>query len=175
MGDTMATPGWWRRLSDDRRTQIGHQFWSVGRLTLEPWIPPTDPERVRSWPDSEVTRVAADIGDQLQVTLSNGATVTVDEVVTETGFRSELGHVNYLAGLLDTIAQRDFVLDENFATTVPGLTGFLATPGLRPVLRVHACRDRRRDHHRRRHHPQARVAAVAVGQKLSGTHRVVHL
>ena len=139
MDDTMATPGWWRRLSDDRRTQIGHQFWSVGRLTLEPWIPQRlDPERVRSWPRSEVTRVAADAGDELQVTLSDGAAVTVDEIIFATGFRSELGYVNYLAGLSDTIAQRDGfpVLDENFATTVPGLylTGFLATQDFGPFF-----------------------------------------
>jgi FAD-dependent urate hydroxylase len=139
MADTMATPGWWRGLSADRRIEIAQQFWSVGRLALEPWIPPRlDAQRVRSWPGNEVIGVANEVGVGLRMTLSDGVTISVDEVIFATGFRAQLGNVGYLAGLLEAVAQRDGfpLLDENFATTVPGLylTGFVATQDFGPFF-----------------------------------------
>ena len=31
-------PGWYRRLSRPKRTQLSQRFWAEGRLKLEPWL-----------------------------------------------------------------------------------------------------------------------------------------
>jgi FAD-dependent urate hydroxylase len=141
---TLAHRGWWRRLAPDQQTRIARQFWQVGRLTLEQWIVPRlAPDVVTSHPDRYVTAVAggaaedASVGSvEVQLTLSDGSTLTADHVVFASGYRADLGQVPYLSGVIDQISVTDGYpdLSEGLETSLPGLwiTGFASTRDFGP-------------------------------------------
>ena len=63
---TLARRGWWRRLSADEQRAIALEFWQVGRLTLEPWLPPpSEPDVVTVHASCEVVEVEE--GDEATV------------------------------------------------------------------------------------------------------------
>ena len=133
---TLATRGWWRNLTPSRQQEIARQFWRVGRLTLEWWLTPRlRPEVVTSRPGTEVAAVAPG-EDAVTLTLSDGAELTVDQVVFASGYRAELGNVPYLAGLIDRISVTDGFpdLSPGFETSLAGLyvTGFSSTRDFGP-------------------------------------------
>ncbi len=136
---TTATPGWWRRLPLERRREIERRFWEVGRLTLEWWlVPRLDRERVRRWPEAQV-ETAAEIGDgAVDVVLSNGERLEVDQVLFATGYEPDLSKVPYLRELLPDVEVADGnpVLDEWFQTSLPGLyvAGLAAARSFGPFL-----------------------------------------
>jgi cation diffusion facilitator CzcD-associated flavoprotein CzcO len=123
MNRTLADPGWFRRLTAAERDDLVRRFWEEGRLKLEPWLAP----RLTSatlWPRTEVTSCAASDGT-MAVTLSNGTTVAVDQVIAATGYRVDLSRVPMLASG-DTLAgiacANGFPeLDEFMQSSVPGL------------------------------------------------------
>jgi cation diffusion facilitator CzcD-associated flavoprotein CzcO len=136
--DTMRTRGWWRSLPTADREGIVRRFWEVGRLTLEPWIPPRLDARVHRRPGTDVV-AADDNGREARVTLSDGQRLDVDFVVFATGYRADLATVPYLAGLVgDGVRVQDGfpVLDEAFGSTVPGLyvAGFATTRDFGPFF-----------------------------------------
>jgi thioredoxin reductase len=133
---TLAQRGWWRRLSTERQQAISHEFWRVGRLTLEPWlVPRMAPDVVTPHPGTEVTGVAAGAAD-VTLTLSNGTALTADHVVFASGYRADLAGVPYLAGVLDRVSVTDGFPDltEGFETSLAGLyvTGFASTRDFGP-------------------------------------------
>ena len=137
---TIKVPGYWRNLPKAEQEAIGVRFWEVGRLTLEPWLTPRlDWEGIHRWPAAEVADVTIARGaEELRVRLSNSERLTVDKVVFASGYRADLTRVPYLAGLLERIDIADGfpVLDEGFATSLPGLytTGFSATRDFGPFF-----------------------------------------
>lgn len=133
---TLQHRGWWRGLPESRRQEIAREFWTVGRLTLEPWLTPRlDPAVVRSRPRTVVTSVGGDaVGVRLE--LSDGDVLEVDHVIAASGYRADLAAVPYLAGVLDRVSMTDGFpdLSTGFETTLPGLfvTGFAATRDFGP-------------------------------------------
>jgi cation diffusion facilitator CzcD-associated flavoprotein CzcO len=137
---TLRVRGWWRALPQTERDAITRRFWEVGRLTLEHWLTPrlTSPG-IHRWPRTEVVEARPLAGGrELQVRLSNGETLPVDQVIFASGYRADLARVPYLAGVLDRIAIADGfpVLDEAFAASLPGLyvPGFAATRDFGPFF-----------------------------------------
>jgi FAD-dependent urate hydroxylase len=136
---TLATPGWWRRLRPDERQAIERRFWEVGRLTLEWWlVPRLAGDRFHRWPETHVTQAEEHPGGTVDVTLSNGEQLRVDQVLFATGYQPDLSKVTFLQGLLPDIEVADGypVLDEWFQTSLPGLyvTGFAATRDFGPFF-----------------------------------------
>jgi FAD-dependent urate hydroxylase len=137
--ETVATPGWWRKLSLPERQAIERRFWEVGRLTLEWWlVPRLAGDRFHRWPQTHVAEAEEHPGGTVGVTLSNGEQLRVDQVLFATGYQPDLSNVPYLRGLLPEIEVADGfpVLDEWFQTSVPGLyvTGFAATRDFGPFF-----------------------------------------
>jgi FAD-dependent urate hydroxylase len=133
---TVAQPGWWRRLPAEDQAAIAGQFWEVGRLTLEAWlVPRLAPDVVSSHPGCDVVRVSADDED-VTLTLSDGAVLTVDSVVFASGYTADLARVPYLSGVLDQVSVTDGFpyLTEGFETSLAGLyvTGFASTRDFGP-------------------------------------------
>jgi thioredoxin reductase len=119
---------------------IARRFWEVGRLTLEYWLVPRleNWDGLHRWAGTEVVEVRVDADESLEVALSNGERLTVDHVVFASGYRCDLTRVPYLSTSPARIEQADGfpVLDESFATSVPGLyiTGFSATQDFGPFF-----------------------------------------
>jgi len=136
--NTINVHGYWRNLPKSEQDSIARQFWDVGRLTLEYWLTPRlDWAGLHRWPGAEVveTRPA---GNELGMTLSNGARLNIDHVVFASGYLAELGRVPYLARLAGQIeCSNGFpVLDEAFGTSLTGLyvIGFSATQDFGPFF-----------------------------------------
>ncbi len=137
--ETLRTRGWWRHLKPEQQQAIARRFWEVGRLTLEPWLPPRLPaDRVHSWPERTVAEVTAASADELTVRLSSGESLTADQVVFATGYAPDLGRLAYLADLAGEIVQTDGfpALDEGSQSSIPGLyfVGFAATHDFGPFF-----------------------------------------
>jgi FAD-dependent urate hydroxylase len=136
--NTINVHGYWRNLPKSEQDSIARQFWDVGRLTLEYWLTPRlDWAGLHCWPRLEVveTRPA---GNELGMTLSNGARLNIDHVVFASGYRAELERVPYLARLSGQIdCSNGFPdLDEAFGTSLTGLyiVGFSATQDFGPFF-----------------------------------------
>jgi cation diffusion facilitator CzcD-associated flavoprotein CzcO len=136
---TLATPGWWRRLPAAEQEAIARQFWTVGRLTLEWWLTPRlQGGRFHRHPRTSVVAVAGEDSGAARVRLSDGNELSVDRIVCATGYQADLGRVPYLAGVLGQIqVTAGFpVLDEAFQTSLPGLylPGFTGTRDFGPFF-----------------------------------------
>jgi thioredoxin reductase len=136
---TLTTPGWWRGLPPADRQAIERQFWEVGRLTLEWWlVPRLAGDRFRRWPGTHVTEAGERADGTVDIALSNGERLRVDQVLFATGYQPDLSRVPFLRDLLSGIETADGypVLDERFQTSVPGLyvTGLAATRDFGPFF-----------------------------------------
>jgi cation diffusion facilitator CzcD-associated flavoprotein CzcO len=132
-------PGWFRNLSQSEKDSVSHRQWAEGRLKVEPWLESRLPsDRVHIWPRTEVES-CVDEGD-LRLKLSNGETLSVDQVILATGYKVNIRQLPYLAAgnVLPLIETRnDFpVLDEHFETSLRGLfiTSFPATQDFGPFF-----------------------------------------
>jgi len=112
-------------------------LWAEGRLKVEPWLESRlNHERVKVWPQTQVESCS----ENLEVTLTNGETFTVDEIVLATGYKVDITRLPYLAAgnLLTRIETRNnfAVLDAHFETSVPGLfiTSLAATQDFGPFF-----------------------------------------
>ena len=136
--NTINVHGYWRNLPKSEQDSIARQFWDVGRLTLEYWLTPRlDWAGLHCWPGAEVVETRA-AGNELGMTLSNGARLDIDHVVFASGYLAELGRVPYLARFAGQIeCSNGFpVLDEAFGTSLTGLyvIGFSATQDFGPFF-----------------------------------------
>ncbi|HEY2193901.1 MAG TPA: NAD(P)-binding domain-containing protein [Actinomycetospora sp.] len=141
---TVAVPGWFRRLSTEQRDAVANRFWAEGRLKLEPWLTPRMPEGVvHRHPHTEVTSCVELPNGDIRAELSTGQVLLVDHVVLATGYRADINSVPYLRELPDLETVDGFpVLDEHMQTSEPGLflTGFAATRDFGPFFGfVRAC------------------------------------
>lgn len=118
-------PNWFRRLSQQEKDAVSHRLWAEGRLKLEPWLEPRiKTDRVRIWPYTELVSCTQTQTGELQVALSNGETITVDQIVLATGYKVDIARLPIFAP--DLRARIDVrhgfpVLDDHFETSVPGL------------------------------------------------------
>ena len=140
--DAMAAdPGWFRRLTAVEKERIGRRMWAEGRLKLEPWLAArVAGGKVNLFPDSRVTACGESAGGALEVGLSSGEALTVDEVILATGYKVDVGRIPLLASgnlLARLEVSNGFpVLDEQFRSNVPGLyfTSMCATQDFGPFF-----------------------------------------
>jgi hypothetical protein len=121
-----ADPGWFRRLTAEEKEEVGRRMWAEGRLKLEPWLAARITDgKVNLFPDSQVTTCRELAGGALEVGLSSGERLTVDDVILATGYKVDVGRIPLLAGS-NILARLEVrigfpVLDEHFQSSVPGL------------------------------------------------------
>jgi thioredoxin reductase len=122
---SLSVRGWFRRLTPEEKAAAQSQFWSAGRLQLEPWLyPRINKKNVKLWPRSKITEWRVGPGDTIEARLDCGDSLLVDRVLFATGYRVDLSKVAYFAkDGPDAIKVEDGfpVLDEDFQTNLPGL------------------------------------------------------
>jgi hypothetical protein len=133
-------PSWFRNLSPAEKDVINHRLWAEGRLKVEPWLEARlNHERVRVLPRTEVTK-CVEINNELNVTLSNGETITCDQIVLATGYKVDITRLPILAAgnILNQLEMRNGfpILDEHFQTSIKGLfiTSMPATQDFGPFF-----------------------------------------
>jgi len=142
MVDNMVLdPSWFRKLSESEKAEVSHRLWAEGRLKVEPWLESRlNDDRVRIWPKTEVVSCTQQPTGELEATLTNGETPTVDQVVLATGYKVDITRVPVLAAsnLLEQMETRNGfpVLDDHFETSIPGLfiTGMPASQDFGPFF-----------------------------------------
>ena len=137
----VANPNWFRTLSQKEKDEVSHKLWVEGRLKIEPWLDPRlRDDRVHVWPRTELaTCVEEDNGD-LKVSLSNGETLLVDQIIFATGYKVNIAQLPILASgnILNELKTRNGFpeLDDHFQTSIPGLfiTSMPATQDFGPFF-----------------------------------------
>jgi cation diffusion facilitator CzcD-associated flavoprotein CzcO len=125
--DAMADdPGWYRRLIAPEKEELGRRQWAEGRMKLEPWLATRIAhDSVHLHPESLVTGCAVRPAGDLEVTLSNGKEVHVDQVMLATGYVVDVGRIPMLAegNILPRLETRNGfpALDERMQSNLPGL------------------------------------------------------
>jgi hypothetical protein len=124
--NTLRVRGWFRRLTPDQKAAAQKQFWSAGRLQLEPWLfPRINKKNVKLWPRTTVAgwRMGHHLGqgDTIEARLDRGDSVTVDRVLFATGYHVDVSKVAYLDQQGIKVEDGFPVLDEDFQTNLPGL------------------------------------------------------
>jgi cation diffusion facilitator CzcD-associated flavoprotein CzcO len=119
-------PGWFRQLSQIEKDDLSHRMWAEGRLKVEPWLEARlKDDRVQVWSHTELVKCTQQESGELAATLSNGETVSVDQLVLATGYKVDITQLPYLSSgnLLAQLETRNGfpVLDDHFETSVPGL------------------------------------------------------
>jgi cation diffusion facilitator CzcD-associated flavoprotein CzcO len=138
MDATVKVPGWWRTLPTAEQNRISQKFWEVGRLTLEWWLAPRLADnRIHRWPNTRVVETTVE-GDGIEVTLSGGDRLLVDQVIFATGYKADLPNVPYLKSLISEIDLLDGfpILDDTLQSSIAGLyfPGFTATRDFGPFF-----------------------------------------
>ena len=118
-------PEWYRRLSEAEKDVLSARFRAEGRLKLEPWLGPRiDRPEITLRPGTRIVGCERR-ADDLLVRLDAGDRLAVDHVLYATGYKVDLGRVDFLAAgnLLGRIERRDGfpLLDGSLQSTVPGL------------------------------------------------------
>jgi thioredoxin reductase len=134
-------PGWYRRLSPDEQEAVNHRLWAEGRLKVEPWLEARcRTNGITVWPRTQVVSAVESHRGDIDVTLDNGAVISVDQIIFATGYRPDIARVPFLSrgNLLPRMAIRNGcpVLDDTLQTTIPGLymTSFLAKQDFGPFF-----------------------------------------
>jgi FAD-dependent urate hydroxylase len=134
-------PGWYRRLSQRERDDVGARMWGEGRLKIEPWLADrVQQDSVRIHPDRNVVAVRELDDGALLVVLNSGEELVADLAVAATGYRTDIARIPFVAAgnVYNQLNLRQGcpVLDEGFQTNVPGLyaTGALATQDFGPFF-----------------------------------------
>ena len=133
-------PNWFRRLSQAEKDDVNHRLWAEGRLKVEPWLEVRlNNGRVRVLPRTEVVECVENDGE-LRTTLSNGETITCDQIILATGYKVDITRLPILAAgnILDRLETRNGfpVLDDHFQTSIKGLfiTSMPATQDFGPFF-----------------------------------------
>lgn len=133
-------PGWFRRLTAEEKEQVSRRMWGEGRLKLEPWLAARiNHDGVKLHPNSQVTKCKSS-SDALEVELSNGEVLAIDQVVLATGYKVDVGKIPLLVNgniLRKLEVKNGFpVLDEHFQSSIRGLffTSMCATQDFGPFF-----------------------------------------
>jgi cation diffusion facilitator CzcD-associated flavoprotein CzcO len=126
MNSMAMNPGWFRRLTAEEKDQVNRRFWAEGRLKLEPWlVARITNNKIKLFPQSQVTACKEGPGGELGVRLSNGTALAVDQIILATGYKVDVGQIPLLANgniLTQLEIKNGFpVLDEHFQSNIPGL------------------------------------------------------
>lgn len=102
------SPGWFAGKSDDERKAIERQFWSEGRLKLEPWLG----ERlsrldVEPIGNAVVERIERKPEGYRASLLGTDRQLDFDKLILATGFRVDMSRVDYLRPLLHELSVVD--------------------------------------------------------------------
>jgi lysine/ornithine N-monooxygenase len=159
MVDAIAEdPGWFRRLSEEEKSQVSQRLWAEGRLKLEPWLATRiTTDAIKLFPHSYVTSCRELSSHELEVSLVN-STVVVDQIILATGYKVNVEQVPFLnrGNILSSLEIRNGfpVLDEHFQSNLPGLffTSMCATQDFGPFFAFTAA---------------VRVSAKLIGAALS--------
>jgi cation diffusion facilitator CzcD-associated flavoprotein CzcO len=141
MDRTRESPGWFKRISPEERDGIYRRLWGEGRLKLEPWLyPRIQGDNVHLWPNTRITGGRQGADGSVAVSLDNGKTLAVDQIILATGYRVDLARAPYLrdTGIREFLrVEEGFpVLDDQFQSGIPGLyfTGQTATREFGPFF-----------------------------------------
>ena len=141
MDSMAADPGWFRRLTAEEKDQVGRRLWAEGRLKLEPWLAARISDgKVKLYPNSWVTTCEELADGALEVGLSTGEALTVDQVILATGYKVDVDQIPLLAegNILARLEVRNGfpALDEHFQSNIPGLffTSMCATQDFGPFF-----------------------------------------
>jgi len=133
-------PTWFRNLSQAEKDEVNHRLWADGRLKVEPWLEERlNTDRVHVLPRTEVVKCTEN-GSELNVTLSNGETITCDQIILATGYKVDITRLPILAAgnILGQLETRNSfpVLDDHFQSSVKGLfiTSMPATQDFGPFF-----------------------------------------
>jgi FAD-dependent urate hydroxylase len=137
----VENPAWFRNLSQHEKDGVANRMWAEGRLKLEPWLGPRlQNDRVHVWPRTEVVSCREEENGALQVELSNGETVVVDQIILATGYKVDIAQLPLLASgnMLTKLKTRNGFpeLDDHFESSIPGLfiTSMPATQDFGPFF-----------------------------------------
>jgi len=119
-------PAWFRNLPQEEKDAVSKRMWGEGRLKVEPWL-----EKRVMKPNTRIHEKAGlascteRADGALDVTLDNGDSFIVDEVILATGYKVDLSQVPFLmnGNLLEKIEVKNGfpVLDPYFQTSAKGL------------------------------------------------------
>jgi thioredoxin reductase len=137
----LADHSWWRRLGDETQEKIRHDFWAMGRLTLEAWLDGrVHQPNIYIHPGTNLNSVMP-VGDKMyEVTLDDDFCFDVHHIILATGYHPNMHNVAFLdrATILDGLATVDGfpALDPEFQTNLPNLyvTGLAATRDFGPFF-----------------------------------------
>lgn len=134
-------PGWFRGLAAEEKEQVVKRMWGEGRLKLEPWLAKRiTQERIHLFPETQVTDCRELSGGELEVTLNDGTTFVVDQIILATGYKVNVNQIPFLvnSNILEQLETLNGfpVLDEHFQSNLPGLffTSICATQDFGPFF-----------------------------------------
>lgn len=137
----VENPNWFRRLSQEEKDAVIQKLWAEGRLKVEPWLEPRlRSDCVRIWPRTEVVNCLEQDSGDLLVELTNGETLSVDQIILATGYKIDIARLPFLSSgnILSRLATRNGfpVLGDHFQTSVRGLfiTSMPATQDFGPFF-----------------------------------------
>ena len=137
----VENPNWFRQLSQEEKAEVRRRLWTEGRLKVEPWLEARIMnDTVKLWPQTEVIGCKVQPNGEIEVKLSNGETLLVDQIIMATGYKVMIDRVPFLAqgNIIEKLAvQNGFpVLDDHFQTNLPGLfiTSMPATQDFGPFF-----------------------------------------
>ena len=115
-------PGWYRRKTAEEKDALTKRLWAEGRLKLEPWLAARVQRDGIQLHEHTTPVRAQENGDALQVELSDGTTLRVDQVILATGYKADVARIPFLADGPEIEARDGFpVLSEEMESSVPGL------------------------------------------------------
>jgi cation diffusion facilitator CzcD-associated flavoprotein CzcO len=138
---TLTDHAWWRNLPAEEQETIRHEFWAVGRLTLEAWLDArVHQPNIHIHEKTAIAQVTPRGDRTYNILLDDGARFNVDHIILATGYRPDIRRVPFLdrATILDRLATNEGypALDTVFQTNLPNLyvTGFSATRDFGPFF-----------------------------------------
>lgn len=138
---TLDDHAWWQRLTLQEQEKIRHDFWAVGRLTLEAWLDArVHQPNIRIHEKTNLLAVNARGDRTYDVLLDDDSQFNVHHLILATGYRPNMNNVAFLdrATILNPLATTEGfpVLDTEFQTNLPNLyiSGLAATRDFGPFF-----------------------------------------
>jgi len=121
-----VNPGWFRSLGVEAQQEVSRRLWGEGRLKVEPWLAGRiNRDGITVWPNATITSCQELPAGDLTVTLDDGPSLIVDDVIFATGHKVAMHRTPMLArgNILASLEMRNGfpVLDEGFESSVSGL------------------------------------------------------
>jgi cation diffusion facilitator CzcD-associated flavoprotein CzcO len=138
---TLTEHGWWRRLTPEEQERIRHDFWAVGRLTLEQWLDARVHQPNIHIHEKTAIVAAKEHGDgTYDILLDDDSQWNVHHIILATGYRPNMANVAFLdrPTIYDPLVTVNGfpALDAAFQTNLPRLyiTGLAATQDFGPFF-----------------------------------------